>query len=115
MNAKVMTRFAVFAVAGSLLAGCATQQGTNTAVGTGVGAGTGAALGAIFGGLLLSLEQGIKNLLRIVQLEKRRRAPAGKGGEAVRISIAGSGVEIGPERGPVYPSFILCHCILQAR
>jgi outer membrane protein OmpA-like peptidoglycan-associated protein len=50
MNVKVMTRFAVFAVAGSLLAGCATQQGTNTAVGTGVGAGTGAALGAIFGG-----------------------------------------------------------------
>jgi outer membrane protein OmpA-like peptidoglycan-associated protein len=50
MNAKIMTRVAVFAVAGSLLAGCATQQGTNTAVGTGVGAGTGAALGAIFGG-----------------------------------------------------------------
>ena len=34
---------AVFAVAGSMLAGCATQQGTNTAVGTGVGAGTGGA------------------------------------------------------------------------
>ncbi|APA87001.1 OmpA family protein [Paraburkholderia sprentiae WSM5005] len=50
MNGKIMTRMAVFAVAGSLLAGCATQQGTNTAVGTGVGAGTGAALGAIFGG-----------------------------------------------------------------
>ncbi|HEY2019748.1 OmpA family protein [Paraburkholderia sp.] len=50
MNEKIMTRMAVFAVAGSLLAGCATQQGTNTAVGTGVGAGTGAALGAIFGG-----------------------------------------------------------------
>ncbi|NPT43635.1 OmpA family protein [Paraburkholderia sp. 1N] len=50
MNAKIMTRFAVFAVAGSLLAGCATQQGTNTAVGTGVGAATGAAIGAIFGG-----------------------------------------------------------------
>ncbi|WP_233828645.1 OmpA family protein [Paraburkholderia sp. ZP32-5] len=50
MNAKIMTRLAVFAVAGSLLAGCATQQGTNTAVGTGVGAASGAALGAIFGG-----------------------------------------------------------------
>ncbi|MCC8401119.1 OmpA family protein [Paraburkholderia sp. MMS20-SJTN17] len=50
MNAKIMTRMAVFAVAGSLLAGCETQQGTNTAVGTGVGAGTGAAIGAIFGG-----------------------------------------------------------------
>jgi outer membrane protein OmpA-like peptidoglycan-associated protein len=50
MNAKIMTRLAVFAVAGSVLAGCATEQGTNTAVGTGVGAGTGAALGAIFGG-----------------------------------------------------------------
>jgi outer membrane protein OmpA-like peptidoglycan-associated protein len=50
MNAKIMTRFAVFAVAGSLLAGCASQQGTDTAVGTGVGAATGAAIGAIFGG-----------------------------------------------------------------
>jgi len=50
MNAKIMTRLAVFAVAGSLLAGCATQQGTNTAVGTGAGAATGAAIGAIFGG-----------------------------------------------------------------
>ncbi|HEX3381564.1 MAG TPA: OmpA family protein [Paraburkholderia sp.] len=50
MNAKIITRMAVFAVAGSLMAGCATQQGTNTAVGTGVGAGTGAAIGAIFGG-----------------------------------------------------------------
>ncbi|WP_233800258.1 OmpA family protein [Paraburkholderia sp. HP33-1] len=50
MNAKIMTRIAVFTVAGSLVAGCATQQGTNTAVGTGVGAGTGAAIGAIFGG-----------------------------------------------------------------
>jgi outer membrane protein OmpA-like peptidoglycan-associated protein len=50
MNAGIMTRVAVFAVAGSLVAGCATQQGTNTAVGTGVGAGAGAAIGAIFGG-----------------------------------------------------------------
>ncbi|KXU89392.1 hypothetical protein CI15_09660 [Paraburkholderia monticola] len=50
MNAKIMTRVAVLAVAGSLVAGCATQQGTNTAVGTGVGAGAGAAIGAIFGG-----------------------------------------------------------------
>ncbi|MGF6859061.1 OmpA family protein [Paraburkholderia sp. CI3] len=50
MNARIMTRVAVFAVVGSLVAGCATQQGTNTAVGTGVGAGAGAAIGAIFGG-----------------------------------------------------------------
>ena len=50
MNAKITTRLAILAVSGSLLAGCASQQGTNTAVGTGVGAGTGAALGAIFGG-----------------------------------------------------------------
>jgi outer membrane protein OmpA-like peptidoglycan-associated protein len=47
MNAKNMTRLAVFAIAGSLLAGCATQQGTNTAVGT--GAGVGAAVGGITG------------------------------------------------------------------
>ena len=50
MNTRIMTRLSVFVVAGALVAGCATQQGTNTAVGTGVGAGTGAALGAIFGG-----------------------------------------------------------------
>ncbi|MEX3931074.1 OmpA family protein [Paraburkholderia phymatum] len=50
MNAKIMTRLSALAVVGALLGGCATQQGTNTAVGTGVGAGTGAALGAIFGG-----------------------------------------------------------------
>ncbi|MEI5996977.1 OmpA family protein [Paraburkholderia bengalensis] len=50
MNAKIMTRLSALAVVGALLGGCATEQGTNTAVGTGVGAGTGAALGAIFGG-----------------------------------------------------------------
>jgi len=50
MNAKLLTRLSVFAVAGVLVAGCASQQGTNTAVGTGVGAATGAGLGAIFGG-----------------------------------------------------------------
>jgi outer membrane protein OmpA-like peptidoglycan-associated protein len=50
MNAKIMTRLTVFAVAGALLGGCATQQGTNTAVGTGTGAAVGAGLGAIFGG-----------------------------------------------------------------
>jgi outer membrane protein OmpA-like peptidoglycan-associated protein len=50
MNAKIITRLSVFAIAGALVSGCATQQGTNTAVGTGVGAGAGAALGAIFGG-----------------------------------------------------------------
>jgi outer membrane protein OmpA-like peptidoglycan-associated protein len=50
MNTRIMTRISVFAIAGALVAGCATQQGTNTAVGTGIGAGTGAALGAIFGG-----------------------------------------------------------------
>jgi outer membrane protein OmpA-like peptidoglycan-associated protein len=50
MNAKTMTRLSVFAVVGALLAGCATQQGTNTAVGTGVGAGLGAGIGALIGG-----------------------------------------------------------------
>ncbi|WP_133650769.1 OmpA family protein [Paraburkholderia flava] len=50
MNAKIMTRLSVFAVVGALLAGCATQQGNNTAVGTGVGAGLGAGIGALIGG-----------------------------------------------------------------
>ncbi len=50
MNKRTITRLSVFAIAGALVAGCATQQGTDTAVGTGVGAGAGAAIGAIFGG-----------------------------------------------------------------
>jgi outer membrane protein OmpA-like peptidoglycan-associated protein len=50
MNTKIITRLTVFAVAGALLGGCATQQGTNTAVGTGAGAAVGAGIGAIFGG-----------------------------------------------------------------
>ncbi|CAM2192017.1 OmpA family protein [Paraburkholderia sp. A1RI_3L] len=50
MKTKIMTRLSVFAIAGALVAGCATQQGTNTAVGTGVGAGVGAGLGALIGG-----------------------------------------------------------------
>ncbi|KMZ12408.1 Outer membrane lipoprotein omp16 precursor [Candidatus Burkholderia humilis] len=39
MNTKLMTRLSVFVVAGALLAGCQTQQGTNTAVGAGAAAG----------------------------------------------------------------------------
>lgn len=50
MNAKILTRLTVIAVAGALVAGCATQQQSNTAVGTGAGAAVGAGLGAIFGG-----------------------------------------------------------------
>jgi outer membrane protein OmpA-like peptidoglycan-associated protein len=50
MHAKTMTRLSVLAVAAALVAGCATQQQTNTATGTGIGAGIGASLGAIFGG-----------------------------------------------------------------
>lgn len=50
MNTKISTRLSVFALAGALLAGCATQQGNNTAVGTGVGAGLGAGIGALIGG-----------------------------------------------------------------
>ncbi|MEQ5841514.1 hypothetical protein BWP39_11350 [Paraburkholderia acidicola] len=50
MNAKIMTRMSVLTLVGALLAGCATPQGTNTAVGTGVGAGLGAGIGALIGG-----------------------------------------------------------------
>jgi outer membrane protein OmpA-like peptidoglycan-associated protein len=50
MNTKIISHLTVFAVAGALLGGCATQQGTNTALGTGVGAAAGAGIGAIFGG-----------------------------------------------------------------
>ncbi|KIG04124.1 OmpA family protein [Caballeronia concitans] len=50
MNTKLLTRLSAFALVGALVTGCASQQGTNTAVGTGVGAATGAGIGAIFGG-----------------------------------------------------------------
>jgi outer membrane protein OmpA-like peptidoglycan-associated protein len=50
MNTKIATRLSVFALAGALLAGCATQQGNNTAVGTGAGAALGAGIGALIGG-----------------------------------------------------------------
>lgn len=50
MNARIATRLTVFTVAGALLAGCATQQGTNTAAGTGIGAAVGAGIGALAGG-----------------------------------------------------------------
>ena len=50
MKTRLMTQLSTLAIAGTLLAGCATQQGTNTAVGTGAGAAGGAALGALIGG-----------------------------------------------------------------
>jgi outer membrane protein OmpA-like peptidoglycan-associated protein len=50
MNAKIVSRLTVVAVSGALIAGCATQQQNNAAVGTGVGAGVGAGLGALLGG-----------------------------------------------------------------
>ncbi|RKP44856.1 OmpA family protein [Trinickia fusca] len=50
MKAKIVTRLTVMTVAAALVAGCATQQQTNTAVGTGVGAGLGAGIGALVGG-----------------------------------------------------------------
>ncbi|KOF53190.1 hypothetical protein AD428_15225 [Achromobacter sp. DMS1] len=45
----ILNRFAVVAASGVLLAGCATQQQTNTAVGAGAGAAVGAGLGALIG------------------------------------------------------------------
>lgn len=50
MKTRLMTQLSTLTVAAALLAGCATEQGTNTAVGTGVGAAGGAAIGALLGG-----------------------------------------------------------------
>ena len=50
MHSRTMLkRIAVVAASGLLVAGCATQQQTNTAVGTGAGAAVGAGLGALIG------------------------------------------------------------------
>ncbi|WP_035360002.1 OmpA family protein [Achromobacter insuavis] len=50
MHSRTMLkRIAVVAATGVLVAGCATQQQTNTAVGTGAGAAVGAGLGALIG------------------------------------------------------------------
>lgn len=45
----ITKRIACLTATGFLLAGCASQQGTNTAVGTGAGAAVGAGLGALIG------------------------------------------------------------------
>src|SRR5689334_1795604 len=50
MNAKLITRLSVFAIAGAVLAGCSTEQAANTAVGATGGAATGAAIGALAAG-----------------------------------------------------------------
>ena len=50
MHSRTMLkRIAVVAATGVLVAGCATQQQTNTAVGTGAGAAGGAGIGALIG------------------------------------------------------------------
>ena len=50
MNAKTVTRLTAFPLTGAILAGCATQQQSNTAAGTGIGAALGAGIGALAGG-----------------------------------------------------------------
>ncbi|WP_353189706.1 OmpA family protein [Pandoraea pnomenusa] len=50
MNKNTLRASALVLVAAAMLAGCQTQQGTNTAVGTGVGAAVGAGLGNLIGG-----------------------------------------------------------------
>ena len=45
----MFNRIAVVVVSGGLLAGCATQQQNNTAIGAGAGAAVGAGLGALIG------------------------------------------------------------------
>lgn len=49
MKSNVALRFAALAASGVLLAGCATEQQSRTAMGTGAGAAVGAGLGALFG------------------------------------------------------------------
>lgn len=50
MNKNTLRASALVLSVAALLAGCETQQGTNTAVGTGVGAAVGAGLGNLIGG-----------------------------------------------------------------
>jgi outer membrane protein OmpA-like peptidoglycan-associated protein len=49
MKQRTTVHIATFALAASLLAGCATQQQSNTAVGTGLGGAVGAGIGALLG------------------------------------------------------------------
>jgi outer membrane protein OmpA-like peptidoglycan-associated protein len=49
MNPKLSFRLSVLALAGTILAGCATQQQNNAATGAGVGAVAGAGIGALLG------------------------------------------------------------------
>ncbi len=50
MNAKLITRLSVLAIAGAMVAGCATGEGTRTAEGAAGGAAAGAGVGALVGG-----------------------------------------------------------------
>ncbi|VVE15249.1 membrane protein [Pandoraea horticolens] len=50
MNKNTLRASALVLAAATMLAGCQTEQGTNTAVGTGVGAAVGAGLGNLIGG-----------------------------------------------------------------
>ena len=50
MNIKTTTRLLTLVIVGALSSSCATQRGSDTAIGAGVGAASGAAIGAIFGG-----------------------------------------------------------------
>lgn len=50
MNVTLITRVGAFAVASAVLAGCATQDGNNTAIGAASGGALGAALGEAIGG-----------------------------------------------------------------
>jgi outer membrane protein OmpA-like peptidoglycan-associated protein len=49
LNSKTSRLLITGGLAAALLAGCATQQGTNTAIGTGAGAATGALIGGLVG------------------------------------------------------------------
>ncbi|MDR3398937.1 MAG: OmpA family protein [Pandoraea sp.] len=50
MNKNTLRASALVLATAAMLAGCQTEQGTNTAVGTGVGAAVGAGLGNLIGG-----------------------------------------------------------------
>jgi len=50
MNAKLVIRLSVLAIAGAVLTGCANQDANHAMEGGGMGAAAGAAMGAIFGG-----------------------------------------------------------------
>ncbi|MEX3693335.1 OmpA family protein [Paraburkholderia sp. BR14263] len=119
MQSRTIKRVAVLATAATLLAGCATEQQNNTAVGTGVGAAAGAGIGALagkgkgaaIGGAVGALAGGIAGYNWQAIKQKLTGATAGTGTQiaeqpdgSLKLNIP-SGISFDTDSAAVTPAF----------